>query len=246
MLSDIQTIMWKEWRELFTQRASGKSSVLTFVIIIGVLGIVLPLQIGKDWLTSPLAIALSAWIPITLVNSVIVESFAGERERHTLETLLASRLSDRAILVGKIAAGLSYGWGLTLIIFVVQAVAVNVASSEGQLVFYQGSIGISSIVISSLTACLAANIGVLISLRAPSTRQAQQTLSIATIALFLIPVLGLRAMPTSWRGSLSNILSTGGINVIVMSVVIFFLMLNILFFVITSTQFRRTRLILSM
>ena len=36
-----------------------------------------------------------------------------ERERHTLETLLASRLSDRAILLGKIGAAVGFEWVIT-------------------------------------------------------------------------------------------------------------------------------------
>ena len=35
---------------------------------------------------------------------MIADGIPGERERHTLETLLASRLSDRSILLGKVMA----------------------------------------------------------------------------------------------------------------------------------------------
>jgi ABC-type Na+ efflux pump permease subunit len=41
---------------------------------------------------------------------MITDSIAGERERQTLETLLASRLPDRAILLGKVAAITLLGW----------------------------------------------------------------------------------------------------------------------------------------
>ncbi len=46
---------------------------------------------------------------------MITDSIAGERERQTLETLLASRLPDRAIVLGKIIAVTLFGWGLLLL-----------------------------------------------------------------------------------------------------------------------------------
>lgn len=50
------------------------------------------------------------YFPLVLTLTMVADSFAGERERHALETLLASRLSDRAILLGEAAALTSYGW----------------------------------------------------------------------------------------------------------------------------------------
>ena len=67
-----------------------------------------------------------SWVPLMLVAGVVADSFAGERERHTLETLLASRLSDEAILVGKVTAAVGYGWGFTLVMAVVSLVSVNI------------------------------------------------------------------------------------------------------------------------
>ena len=72
--------------------------------MIAVFGVFLPLQNGASWVTSPITMVYWAWMPLMLVTGVIADSFAGERERHTLETLLASRLPDRAILLGKVAA----------------------------------------------------------------------------------------------------------------------------------------------
>jgi ABC-2 type transport system permease protein len=54
-------------------------------------------------------------------------SVAGERERRTLETLLASRLDERAILFGKLLAARAYGWGLTLLSLLLGAASVSLA-----------------------------------------------------------------------------------------------------------------------
>ena len=54
------------------------------------LGIVTPLQMGSLWLTSPLMLAYWPLLSSGMVSTLIADAFAGERERHTLETLLAT------------------------------------------------------------------------------------------------------------------------------------------------------------
>lgn len=88
MIADISTVLWKEWKEILSEgRGRGKVSVL---ILVGVVGIILPWQIGRTWIESPMVLAYWAWVPMFLVMPVIADSFAGERERHTLETLLGA------------------------------------------------------------------------------------------------------------------------------------------------------------
>lgn len=53
------------------------------------MGILVPAQSGSTWTTSPSTPFLIAWVTLGLVVSMTADSFAGERERHTLETLLA-------------------------------------------------------------------------------------------------------------------------------------------------------------
>jgi len=101
MIGDVLTVMWKEWRELVFHPASLRSTLATAAVIVVLLGIVFPLKVGAAWLDSPLYLAYWGWVPSMLVSTLIADSFAGERERHTLDTLLASRLGDLAILFGK-------------------------------------------------------------------------------------------------------------------------------------------------
>jgi len=93
MLTDITTIIWKESREFITVRPGLRGGWTGLLIILAVFGILIPLQLGRDWLSAPTTILMWAWLPFILVNSVVADAFAGERERQTLETLLASRLS---------------------------------------------------------------------------------------------------------------------------------------------------------
>jgi ABC-2 type transport system permease protein len=110
MINDITTIIWKEIKEIFLQRPNFRGGWAGLLVLLAVFGIFIPLQSGPAWVSSPANLAIWSWVPYLLVSGVVADSFAGERERHTLETLLASRLSDRAILFGKIGAALVYGW----------------------------------------------------------------------------------------------------------------------------------------
>ncbi len=100
-MSDLLTMMWKESKDLLFQ--GGWRAWIRPVLLVGILGVYLPLQFGLGWLElSPIEMYVILWIPFSVIISFIGDAIAGERERHTLETLLASRISDRAILLGKV------------------------------------------------------------------------------------------------------------------------------------------------
>ena len=90
------------------------SEVLTFAVPVLMVAIYMPLQFGEKWVDGAWSLVTCIVIPLILVGIVIPQSFAGERERHTLETLLASRLPDRAIPWGKVLLAVAYGWGMTI------------------------------------------------------------------------------------------------------------------------------------
>ncbi|MGZ3674289.1 MAG: ABC transporter permease, partial [Ktedonobacterales bacterium] len=115
MIVDTWTVMWKEWREYFAGASAGGGSgrgrgVIGVLIIVAIVSILVPLQLGRAFVTSGAPIIVDGlYLPFTILLNVVADTFAGERERHTLETLLASRLSDRAVLFGKVGAAVAYG-----------------------------------------------------------------------------------------------------------------------------------------
>ncbi len=204
MIYDVYTIIRKEWKEVFLQRGSLRSGLLNIAIVVGVLGIFLPLQMGAHWLNSP-AVALAwLWLPIMLTMNMVADAFAGERERHTLETLLASRLSDRAILFGKMAAAVLYGFSMAILAMLVGAITINLAYPlpQGGLQFYSPSMTAGGILITLLANTLMAALGVLVSLRAKTVRQAYQQLSIGLLVLFLVPLGAFQFAPAAWKAGL--------------------------------------------
>ena len=173
----------------------------------------------------------------------MADSFAGERERHTLETLLASRLSDRAILLGKIAAAVAYGWGITMVSVLVGLITVNVVHWQGELIFYPPATGLGIVALSFLVAALAAGLGVLVSLRAATVRQAQQTFSIAFFLLF-IPLFAFPLLPEEWQARFVQIAANANLASIVLGVAFLLLIVDAALFVAAMARFKRDRLIL--
>src|SRR5574342_1136 len=206
MIADILTVARKELREMLMFGDSRGRSKLSLVVLVLIFGVVIPLQSGRAWVTSPLSAMVWAWMPYMWVYSVVADSFAGERERHTLEALLATRLSDLAILFGKLLAALAYGFLLTWAILLVSLVTVNMAVSEGGLLLFSPLMIIGALVFSILVSGLSASIGVLVSLRAGSVRQAQQWMSFGMLVLFL-PLMLAQFIPESLLVSVRNALS---------------------------------------
>jgi len=242
MSADIWTVVWKDFKEIVSQ--GGGRSRYSLLVFAGVFGLFLPLQAGKEWLTEPLLLVYWIWIPLFLVSTVISDSFAGERERHTLETLLASRLSDRAILFGKILASIGYGWGLSMACVLLGVVTVNVVYGKGTLLFYPFDVMIGIVAVSFLGSALASCVGVLVSLRAATVRQAQQTMSISIMIVFFVLLFGLQALPDGWKATLLSGLSGMTLLGLIGVISAGLLVLDLILLSAAAARFKRARLIL--
>lgn len=246
MIADILTVAWKEVKELLLFRGSWRSGFVALVLVpVLTVGVFIPSVFGREWIRSPVLALLNwAWLPPFLVANVVADSFAGERERHTLETLLASRLPDRAILFGKMGAMIAYGWGISLLILVCGLVTVNVTNRGRGLLFYPVDVTLGGVVLTLLTSALTAAAGVLISLRATTARQAQQTLGMAFIALLFGGVFGFRLVPAAIRKQvLAALASFGGTRIALIAMAVL-LAADIVLVLAAMARFQRARLIL--
>ncbi len=243
MIADITTIVWKELKEMLFQRGNFKGGWAGLLVFVAVFGILMPLQTGREWVESPLNLLYWAWVPFILVAGMIADSFAGERERHTLETLLASRLSDRAILFGKIAASIAYGWGFTLCCILVGLISVNLVYWNGHLLLYPLENLASILGLSLLVAGLATGIGIQVSLRAATVRQASQTFSLVYF-VFFVPLFLIPLLPEEWKLRLVTAMTQIDFPAIIAAVISALVVLNLLLFVAGMARFRRSRLIL--
>jgi ABC-2 type transport system permease protein len=231
MIADLLTMMWKEWKEMLLQHGGIRSGILPMVIVpLGLLGIMLPWQMGRAWVESPLSLAVWAWMPLMLMASLIADSFAGERERHTLETLLASRLPDRAILFGKVCAVVGYGWGLTMLGVSMGLLTVNLVHGRGEFLLYSWKFTLGILALSWLGAWLAAGAGVLM---------------LAIMLLLFVPVYGVQLLPDEWRAQIARTLAAGGATSLVLFIIVALTVVDISLIIAAMARFRRARLILN-
>jgi ABC-2 type transport system permease protein len=187
MFDDILTVMWKERKGMANYQGSRFRMLLVMLTPV-LFAVVFPLQVGPDWTWEAPAIILAAVIPALLIAVTIPESFAGEREKHTLGTLLASRLPDRAIFFGKLVNAVVFAWGITLLVLLISILVVNIANWEGSVIFYNLPIGLGSVAMSFLVSTTMAGAGVLISMRSETVQQAAQLL----MAVLLVPAIVLQ------------------------------------------------------
>jgi ABC-2 type transport system permease protein len=245
MLDDILTVMWKERKGLFRVRGRRAQALMGMLSPV-LLAIYLPISAGVEWVENPLSLLLAFAAPLILVGISIPDSFAGERERHTLPTLLASRLSDRAILFGKIITSVAFGWSVTLVLLAIGLVTVNVAHWDGHILFYKPSLLLADLALSFLIAMLTAGAGVLFSLRAATAQEAQQTL----MAVLLIPPMilqfGLFAIlgSDSGKARLSEVLGALSFEQVILVIVVVLLVLDAVLLMAAMSRFKRARLVL--
>jgi ABC-2 type transport system permease protein len=243
MIADLRTVLWKELREIVRQssgRRGGRTSMLVFV---GLMGIFMPLQAGVKFLDGGQLTVLVV-LPVALIAAVIADAFAGERERNTLETLLASPLSDRAILFGKIAAAVVWGWGTALLSMLLGLVTVNLKYGQGKLLMFSVQAGVSTVLMSLLVGLLMASAGVLVSLRASTVRQAQQTLSLSFVVLMFGGIFAVRNLPREWLAWLNRTVATTGEMTLILAGAAILLLIDLLIVGTAMARFQRSRLIL--
>jgi ABC-2 type transport system permease protein len=244
MIADIGTVTWKEWKELLLARGSLRASIGSVLLNLGVFGVFLPWQFGLDWLDSLWTAFWVLFVASFWTTSVIADSFAGERERHTLETLLASRLSNRAILFGKYNAAVLYVTGQILVSLLAGLLVVNVAHVEGGFRFYRASVAAAALGAALLGPGLVAGIGILISLRAGSVRQAQQTLLIPLTVLLVLPSIAVLAVPAELQARFFAWIVEADVTGIALGAIVFLFLVDAALLAAGLRRFRRDRLIL--
>jgi ABC-2 type transport system permease protein len=89
-----------------------------------------------------------------------------------------------------------------------------------------------------------ASAGVLVSLRASTVRQAQQTLSMSFLVLIFGAVFGIRALPSAWLISMSRFITTTGEMTLIFVAAGMVLLIDLVILGAAMARFQRSRLIL--
>jgi ABC-2 type transport system permease protein len=237
-MNDCSAMYWKEYKDLFAQ--NNTQLLLRLFIVIGI-SVWLPLQLFSNWIQMPVLGVLVLLInPLLIVFSFVTDTFAGERERHTLESLLATRLSNWSIVVGKIAALVTLSWGMTLVTLLVSLVVANIQAGVSSWSFYPPDRLLTFLLLSLVFSVLITAVGIVVSLRATTVRQAQQMLSYGTVGLgVLLSVLATSGAHLSFFNQLATLSATQAFLVLSGVVII----IDIVLLTLILSLFRRSRLL---
>jgi ABC-2 type transport system permease protein len=244
MIYDIQTIMWKEIKEIIATQGTTLGGIFRLVLAFGLLSIFFPILLGPSIIDESTFLILYICIPIFFGIVIVPDSFAGERERHTLETLLASRLPDHAILSGKLLVCVLYSFIMTIIFIVLGLAVLNIAYWDGKILMYPASLLEFALMVALLLDTLFAAIGVLISLRAPTVRQGSETLFMVIFALAAIPIALYLILPKDLKNSVLDWLSTTDPAIVGLVVLAVLAVACLIALYAATLSFRRSKLIL--
>ena len=244
MIADVLTVMWKEWRSI--TRGSSRRQVVISWLMLGMWGVLFPLQMGREWVSDPVPMGLLGFtLPVVIVGTVAPDLIAGERERHTLSTLLASPLPDRAVLFGKLGFALAVGWLSVPGVLAISLVVVNLAALDAAPLFYDPVALVCVLALALLTGLLTGAVGTFVSLRSATSQDAQQMTVLALMFPMLFIGMTLTAVAAAnpnLRGAIGDVIESVGLQTIVLATMAILVIVDAMLIWFADRRFRRGRL----
>lgn len=195
---------------------------------------------GVRWVEQPVPVLPCALVAVLAVIIVVPESFAGERERHTLETLLASRLGDGSILFGKIGVAVVFSMTLVMMVLVLGLITANIFHWNDELLLYTAGNLTVTLTVSVLMSVFVASLGVILSLGSETVQEATQTLAGAV----LVPPIILGMLVLIFKRQFIYVLILIGRPFSGMAVFLIFVLIDVLLLAEVRRRFQRSRLLL--
>nr|MDO8108667.1 ABC transporter permease subunit [Candidatus Sigynarchaeota archaeon] len=202
----------KDWKEIRTNKQILVPMIILpimFTVFFPIVGIILPLMsmtpadlaefalLFPEYAAQPVLGYLHFYvstmlrpffvmIPLMLTSVIAADSWAGEKERKTAESLLLLPLSDTELLVAKVLASLIPGLVITWVCGAVVSVILDIAAFPylGYLFLPDASWIYLIFVFAPVMAFFAIFTGVYVSYRAKDTKSAQQ-ISGSVVIIFL-------------------------------------------------------------
>jgi ABC-2 type transport system permease protein len=140
------------------------------------------------------------------------------------------------------ATSILYGWGLTMISVLLGLITLNIVYAKDRLLLYPTMIATGILVLSFLVATLSSALGVLVSLRASTVRQAQQTFSIAFFILF-IPLFLIPLLPEMWKIKMMSYLLGINFEALIILIALLLVVLNVVLIGLAMARFKRAKMI---
>ena len=183
-------------------------------------------------MTVQLLAPLFLLLPFMVSNVIAADSFAGERERKTLESLLYTPLTDRELFLAKTITAWIPTLGVTALSFVATTIVVNAAAwPTMHRIFFPNLMWIVLVVwVAPAVAALGLGAMVLVSTRVRGVQESIQLSGLFVLPIIVLVIAQVRGMMMLGTG---NVLITGLVLWIVSGVVLWY----------GGKSFRRERLI---
>jgi ABC-2 type transport system permease protein len=179
-MNAILAVLRKELLEVFGDRHSLRGPLLQAGMLLLLTGILVPALDSSIWREPVAPVLLYQLLPAILASMIAADAFAGERERRTLETLLATPLSENAIFIGKTLASVTFALTVSLVSF---TCALIVSSVRFGLLLMTPQLITTVILGAAAASLLTSSIAVVISSYVGVARSAQQMSSMASMLL---------------------------------------------------------------
>ena len=170
-------------------------------------------------------------LPLMVASVIAADSFAGEKERKTLEALLYTPTSDRELLVAKMLSSMVPAVAIAWIGFLLYSITANVAAwSTMERIFFPSLMWIVlAIWVAPAVAGLGLGITVLVSSRAESFQEAYQLGGVVVLPILLLVV-----------GQITGVLYFSSWMVVVLGLV--FWIVDAVLLTLGARRFRRSEL----
>jgi ABC-2 type transport system permease protein len=201
--SQVAAVVWKEWRETFRLGRAMRSTSFRFLLLVvfaSILGWRQGQAFGRDFST----VILLAEFTVLATFPVVTDVFAGEKERHTLETLLASSASERDILLGKFLAILLFGVGFACLACLVEVATVLARFGASSLSGMSLSLILSGLLVGAASGAVLTSLGVVFSLHSNTVRTANQLFAYTIVGLLFATTSAVRSLPATWVATVSD------------------------------------------
>lgn len=198
-MSDVITIIKKELWEIGGDWHSFYGVLIQALIVIGLCGVMVPGDDTTVWSSPGRLIIMFGIFPSVLAATFSADSFAGERERKTLETLMASPISDRAVFCGKALTALLISVGCAALTMVAGLTTTAIRGEDP--IPFVGPLGFLVLVGGAVAFALNTTaIATWVSTRVRVARAAQQISSMVSLLISLVFATLMRKanLPMNW------------------------------------------------
>jgi ABC-type transport system involved in multi-copper enzyme maturation permease subunit len=251
MRGDISTVAWKELSEVRAGSGGrGHRSAAGIVLVTLFVAVVIPFSAGTAEFGGLAVMSIGLLVAAMWVLTSVPDSFAGERDHRTLETLLATRLPAEAILAGKLLASVAVAAALGTVAIMLSVVASDVGTAvhgeEGDALSVPWLHMLLGFALAVLVAFALGNVGILVALRASSAMVAMRELGLGLAGIAIAVSLGVQALPSGASSDLADVAADiGSLSpwVLAVGTAVVFVVLNAALFVVTRARFTRPKLV---